>query len=115
MKTKSACCPLCERNKPPESALYGAYNRLCPPDHPSHAFYLLPLNYPKGNYCFSKVPIGKHKFSSAVANMYSEVGIHGFKTLRATTATRLYESEVDEQLIVERTGRRSVEGVRSYK
>ena len=98
--------------------LFQAYNRLCPPDRPNHAFYLLPLTNPKGDYWFSKVPIGKHKLSSAVANMCSEAGIQGFKTnhsLRATAATRLYESEDDEQLIMERTGHRSVEGVRSYK
>ena len=40
-------------------------------------------------------------------------GIEGFKTnhsLRATTATRLYNSGVDEQLVMERTGHRSIEG-----
>ena len=44
-------------------------------------------------------------------------GIPWHKTnhsLRATTATRLYQSGVDEQL-VERTGHRSLDGVRSYK
>ena len=46
------------------------------------------------------------------------VGIEGFITnhsLRATAATRLYESGVNEQLIMERTGHRSLEGIRSYK
>ena len=45
-------------------------------------------------------------------------GILGFKTnhsLRATTATRLHQSGIDEQLIMERTGHQSTEGVRSYK
>ena len=36
-------------------------------------------------------------------------------SLRATTTTRLYHSGVDEQLVMERTGHRSLEGVRSYK
>ena len=42
----------------------------------------------------------------------------GYKTndsLRATTATRLYQSGVDEQLVMERTGHRSLEGVHNYK
>ena len=36
-------------------------------------------------------------------------------SLRATTATRLYQSGVDEQLVMERTGHRSIDGIRSYK
>ena len=36
-------------------------------------------------------------------------------SLRATAATRLYEAGIDEQLVMERTGHRSLEGVRSYK
>ena len=50
--------------------------------------------------------------------MCKAAGISGYKTnhsLRATTATRLYQAGVDEQLIMERTGHRSLDGVRSYK
>ena len=36
-------------------------------------------------------------------------------SLRATCATRLYQSNIDEQIIMERTGHRSVSGVRAYK
>ena len=42
----------------------------------------------------------------------------GYKTnhsLRATAATRLFHAGVDEQLIMEWTGHRSLDGVRSYK
>lgn len=45
-------------------------------------------------------------------------GIEGYKTiysLRATSTTRLYESGVDEKLVMERMGHRSLEGVRCYK
>jgi len=35
--------------------------------------------------------------------------------LRACTATHLFEAGVDKQLIMQRTGHRSVKGVRSYK
>ena len=48
--------------------------------------------------------------------MCKAAGISGYKTnhsLRATTATRLYQAGVEEQL--ERTGHRSLDGVRSYK
>jgi hypothetical protein len=50
--------------------------------------------------------------------MCKKAGIDGYKTnhsLRATAATRLYQSGVDEQLVMERTGHRSIEGIRSYK
>ena len=36
-------------------------------------------------------------------------------SLHVTTATRLYDSQVDEGTIMERTGHRSVEGIRTYK
>ena len=50
--------------------------------------------------------------------MCKKGGIQGYKTnhsLRATAATRLYASGVGEQLVMERTGHRSIEGIRSYK
>ena len=53
-----------------------------------------------------------------MSNMCSKAGIAGYKTnhsLRATAASRLYHKGIDEQLIMERTGHRSLEGVRSYK
>ena len=40
-------------------------------------------------------------------------GIAGFRTNHC--ATRLYAAGAEEQLIMERTGHRSIEGVRSYK
>ena len=53
-----------------------------------------------------------------MSRLCKSAGIPGYKTnhsLRATLTTRLYQSGVDEQLIMERTGHRSLEGVRSYK
>ena len=50
--------------------------------------------------------------------MCKECGIQGYKTnhsLRVTAAARLYASGMDEQLVMEGTGHRSTEGVRSYK
>ncbi len=50
--------------------------------------------------------------------MCKECRIQGYKTnhsLRATAASRLYSSGVDEQLVMECTGHRSAEGVRSNK
>ena len=53
-----------------------------------------------------------------MTRLCAAAGIGGFKTnhsLRATAATRLYQSGVDEQLVMERTGHRSLEGMRTYK
>ena len=98
--------------------LFKLYLSVCPSDAPAGAFYLSPLKTPKTGCWFSISPIGKNKLSKAIANMCKECGIQGYKTnysLRATAATRLYMSGIDEQLVMERTGHRSTEGIRSYK
>ena len=98
--------------------LFKKYNALCPYNRPEGAFYLAPLKNPKENCWYSASPIGRNKLAKAVSNMCKECGIQGFRTnhsLRATAATRLYASGVDEQLVMERTGHRSIEGIRSYK
>ena len=47
-----------------------------------------------------------------------ETGFEGHYTnhsLRVTSAARLFDAEVDEQLIMTRTGHSSTDGVRAYK
>ena len=98
--------------------IFKKYRALCPVDRPNNAFYLTPLTKPSDTCWFSCVPLGRNKLSNAVASMCKLAGIQGFKTnhsLRATAATRLYSSGIDEQLVMERTGHRSTEGIRSYK
>ena len=94
------------------------YNTLCPANRPGDAFYLQPLKKPKSDCWFSIKPMGHNTLNNMVKEMCKAAGITGFKTnhsLRATTAIRLYQAGVDEQLIMERTGYRSLDGVRSYK
>ena len=53
-----------------------------------------------------------------MARMCKNAGIKGYKTnhsLRVTTVTRLFQAGIDEQLIMERTGHRSTDGIRVYK
>ena len=60
----------------------------------------------------------KERNITMMSTICSAAGIGGYKTnysLRATSATRLYHQGIDEQLIMERTGHHSIEGVRSYK
>ena len=98
--------------------LYKLYMSLCPADRPPDCFYLLPLQKPSATCWYSNRPLGYHKLGTTVACLCKSAGIKGHKTnhsLRVTAATRLYESGVDEQLVMETTGHCSTEGVRTYK
>lgn len=98
--------------------LYKLYKSLCPDDQPDDAFYLTPLKKPKTGCWFSRTALGHNTLRDTVNRICKEAGIQGFKTnhsLRSTAASRLYQAGVDEQLVMERTGHRSLEGVRSYK
>ena len=67
---------------------------------------------------YSNRPLGHNTLPNTVARLCSSAGIQGHKTnhsLRATATSRLYQSGVEEQQVMERTGHRTVEGVRSYK
>ncbi len=82
------------------------YQSLCPSEAPDDAFYLTPLQKPNENCWFKNVPIGRNKLFKAISNMCKEYGIQGYKTnhsLRTIAASCLYESGVDEQLVMERT------------
>lgn len=80
-------------------------------------FYLLPAKK-LTTVWYTNRPIGKNQLCKFLADMCNRVGVRGRKTnhsLRATCATRLYQAGVEEQQIMERTGHRSVVGVRTYK
>ena len=98
--------------------LFKMYRQMCPADAPPDAFYLQPSKKPSSSCWYTKSPLGHSSLSTTVARLCKSAGIDGFKTnhsLRATATSRLYQSGVDEQLVMERTGHRSIEGVRSYK
>lgn len=98
--------------------LYQIYLQHCPKPRKTDAFYLTPLKKPKNDVWFTTVPVGHNPLSQTVKRLCEAAGIQGFKTnhsLRVTSATRLFQSGLDEQLIMSRTGHRSVEGVRAYK
>ena len=62
-------------------------------------------------------PCGANKLREVIKDLCNAVGIQGYFTnhsLRSTSATCLYENNVDEQIIQEITGHRSL-AVRSYK
>ena len=55
-----------------------------------------------------------HNFVSMQAQIHVQ-GFHTNYSLQATAATRLFQASVDEQLIMERTGHRTLERVQGYK
>jgi integrase len=66
---------------------------------------------------FTTQPVGRNTLASVVKTMCESVGVKG-KTnhsLGATVATRLFEANVPEKLIKERTGHRSADALRLYK
>ena len=96
--------------------LFKLYMSKLHPDSPKTAFYFKPLQKwsPTGTW-FSKQPLGHNTLQHKMSNMCSKARIAGYKTnhhsLHATAASRLYHKGIDEQLIMERTGHRSLEGV----
>ena len=99
--------------------LHKLYISKLSPDSPSNSFYFKPLQkFSFDGVWYSKQPIGHNTLTKMMTNLCSKAGISGFKTnhsLRATAASRLYHNGIDEQLIMERTGHKSIDGVRSYK
>ena len=98
--------------------LFKHYHSLCPPDAPQHAFYLQPSRTPISSCWYTNKPLGHTTLGKTISRLCKSAGIEGFRTnhsLRATATTRLYQAGVDEQLVMERTGHRSVDGVRCYK
>ena len=97
--------------------LYKLYVSKCPVDRPDGAFYLKPLSKPTDTCWYQKTPVGHNVLQKTVRRLCESAGFDGYFTnhsLRATTATRLFEARVDEQLIMQQTGHTS-NAVRSYK
>ena len=98
--------------------LFQKYTVLCPSCHPNDALYLTPLKNPMESCWYSHVPIGHNKLADTVPHLMRDAGIPGYFTnhsLRATATTRMYDAQLDQASIMQRTGQRSVQGVRTYK
>ena len=104
----------------PERCLVHMYKKYLDhrPETEETAFYLTPLKKPKGKVWYAKTAVGHNTLAKIVSRVCQAGGINSYKTnhsLRVTMATRLFQSGVDEQLIMDRTGHRSLDGVRTYK
>ena len=76
-------------------------------------FYLQPLQRPQPHIWYSRQPMGANTLATFTREACHKSGLTGYYTshsLRTTTATRVFSEGVDEQLIMARTGHRSVEG-----
>ena len=77
-------------------------------------FYLAPLSNPKRDLWYLKTPLGHNVLRRIVNDIMREAGFEGHYTnhlLRVSLATRLFDTEVDEQM--SRTGHSSTDGVRA--
>ena len=94
------------------------YLNLLPPDRKCKSLYLQPRKKLLPNVWYRDSPVGENRMRSFVKELCKNAGIPGYYTnhsLRATGCTRMYyNDEIDEQVIQEISGHRSV-AVRSYK
>ncbi|XP_070564621.1 uncharacterized protein [Ptychodera flava] len=96
-------------------ALFNKYISYIPSKGP---FYRRPLARSDGKVQFSLQVIGKNLLGDYMSRMFKSAGIEGEYTNhcgKVTTATALYQAGVSEDLIMKRTGHRSIDAVRVYK
>ena len=93
------------------------YLSLIPKNRKSQAFYLQALKHYTPIVWFKDKALGINRLRDTVKETCKTAGLPGFYTnhsLRSTSATTMYRNDIDEQLIQEITGHRSL-AVRSYK
>ena len=101
-------CPIC---------LIIHYLSQLPKNRKCRSFYLQPKKRYSDECWFSDRPVGIHRLRDCVKNLCNKSKLPGFYTnhsLRSSAATSLYRGNIDEQLIQEITGHRSL-AVHSYK
>ena len=84
--------------------IFKKYMELLPDSRPHDAFYFQPLKNPTPTTWFTNKPVGHHTLRNTLSRLCKNAGITGYKSnysLRATAATRLYQSGVDQQLVME--------------
>lgn len=81
------------------------------------AFYLQPRKKFRPGMWYLDKPVSENKLRDVIKDICESAGLPGFYTnhsLRSTSATTMYQGDIDEQIIQEITGHRSL-AVRSYK
>ena len=101
-------CPLCAIMK---------YLSVLPKYTTCNAFYLQPQKKYFGRAWYINRPAGINRLCTAIGEMCQAAGLPGHYTnhsLCAMMATKLYQNNIDEQMIMEITGHCSL-AIRSYK
>ena len=98
------------------------YLSLIPQEaYKSDVFYLTPLASKPADPSkpwFTTTPIGRNKLGVMLKQMCQDAGIDGRysnHSLRAAGATTMFQAGVPEKLMQQRTGHRSIEGLRRYE
>ena len=76
------------------------------------------LAKPKGEIWYYKKAVGRETLGNVVKKIMKKTGFEGHYTnhsLRRSSASRLYDAGMPEQVIQETTGHRSSDGVKAYK
>ena len=92
--------------------LYKLYISLCLVDGTTDSLYVIPLQDASATCWYSIQPLGYQKLGTTVTSLCKWAGILWYRTnhsLWVTAATRLYDSGIDEQLVMESTGHCSME------
>jgi len=98
--------------------LFKLYTDLFPENWSPDAFYFPPSSKPISSCWYTVKPLGHNTLHKMVNRLCEKANIFGSKTnhsLHANAATQLYKARVDKQLVMKRTGHRSLEGVHNYK
>ena len=105
----SSCCPV---------SIILLYLSKLPKERNCHLFYLQPRKkFHDSAIWYLDHPAGQNKLRDVVKELRKSAKLPGFysnHSLRSTCATKLYRNNIDEQLIQEITGHRSL-AVHSYK
>ena len=91
---------------------YKAYMSDRPPDLQHNAFYLTPICISKTAVWYTPIPVGYRTLTTTVNRICKGASINGYKSnhlLRVIAANKLFQQNIDEQLIMSRTGHRSID------
>ena len=97
--------------------IFSMYLDLIPKERSCKALYLKPKKKFRPGDWFYDRPVGENTLRDVIKELCKSAGIPGFfsnYSLRSTSATVMYQGNIDEQVIQEVTGHRSL-AVHSYK
>ena len=97
--------------------LFSFYFQKIPQEYQGNAFYLRPCSVTPEEHTESWFMCQPVALDSMVARMFEAVGVRGNTnhSLRVTGTTRLFNAQVPEKIVQERSGHRSLDSLRCYE